>query len=71
MDEFLGVRGEYVSASIHEFKSNISAYIRALEAGRYKAVIVKRYEEPVGLFIPYKAAVEKWVGPRVHWAHPC
>lgn len=46
---------EYTEASIHEFKNNISRYIRALEAGRHKAVIVKRYDIPVGVFIPYRA----------------
>jgi antitoxin (DNA-binding transcriptional repressor) of toxin-antitoxin stability system len=46
-------RGEFVSVSIHQFKNNISRYIRALEDGRHKAVIVHRNDRPVGVFIPY------------------
>ncbi|MCB1533041.1 MAG: hypothetical protein KDJ35_09260 [Alphaproteobacteria bacterium] len=54
-----GRRGEeYVSASIHQFKNNISRYIRALEDGRHRAVIVRRNDRPVGLFVPYKSAEE-------------
>lgn len=40
-------------ATVHEFKSNIARYIRALEDGRYQGVIVKRYDKPVGAFLPF------------------
>ncbi len=43
----------YPETTIHEFKSNIARYIRALEEGRHKGIIVKRYDRPVGLFMHY------------------
>ncbi len=50
---------EYHTTTIHEFKSNIARYIRALEAGRYRGIIVKRYHEPVGAFILHPDAAAK------------
>jgi len=38
---------DYLYTTIHEFKSNISRYIRMLEAGTYRAMIVKRNKKPV------------------------
>ena len=55
--------GDHIIANIHDFKSNISKYIRLLERGAYKAVIVRRYGKPVGAFVTMnargKAATEK------------
>ena len=42
---------EYIYATIHDFKTNISRYIRLLDSGRYRAVVVKRYNKPVGMFL--------------------
>lgn len=44
---------EYAQATMHEFKTHIARYLRMMEAGLVKAVIVKRGKTPVGLFIPY------------------
>lgn len=41
----------YIVASIHDFKTNISKYIRMLERGDYAAVEVQRYNTMVGLFL--------------------
>jgi|GEM_PF-5047167 len=43
--------GVYIFASIHDFKTNISKYIRVLERRQRKAVIVKRYNKVVGVFL--------------------
>ncbi|MCB9990950.1 MAG: hypothetical protein H6867_06175 [Rhodospirillales bacterium] len=42
---------EYVETTMHEFKTHISRYVRMMEAGLYKAVIVKRGTKPVGVFM--------------------
>ncbi len=44
---------KYEEATMHKFKTHIAHYIRMLEAGLYKAVIVKRGTKPVGLFMLY------------------
>ncbi len=46
---------DYIHTSIHDFKSNIAKYIRVIHSGRYKGIIVKRYNEPVGLFVPLES----------------
>ena len=40
----------HIYATIHDFKTNISRYIRLLEAGSYKGVIVNRYNKPIAVF---------------------
>ena len=40
-----------IIATIHDFKTNISKYIRMLQKGDYRAVVVRRYNETVGVFI--------------------
>ncbi len=45
----------YVRAGIHEFKNHISRYLRLLEEGQARAVVVCRNgKEPAGLFISFK-----------------
>ena len=46
--------GPYIYANIHDFKSNISKYIRLLEQGAYQAVYIKRHSKVVGAFIVRK-----------------
>ena len=50
---------QYIHATIHEFKSNISKYIRLLEKEHYRAVILYRRDEKVGIFIPYEARLRE------------
>ena len=50
---------QYIHATIHEFKSNISKYIRLLEKEHYRAVILYRRDEKVGIFIPYEARMRE------------
>jgi antitoxin (DNA-binding transcriptional repressor) of toxin-antitoxin stability system len=45
---------DYLECSIHALKTHISRYLRLLEEGRYKAVIVRRYNRPVAFFMPIK-----------------
>ena len=44
---------DYAEATMHQFKTHIAHYLRMMEAGVYKAVVVKRGPKPVGLFMPY------------------
>lgn len=46
------IEEEYIYTTIHEFKANISKYIRILERKEYKAVVVYRRNKRVGMFIP-------------------
>ncbi len=46
---------KYITTTIHDFKTNLSKYIRMLEAEHYRAVVVKRRYKIVGIFIPYEA----------------
>ena len=48
--------GEYLFTTIHDFKSNIAKYIRALENMRYRAIVIRRYNKPVALVTPYQIA---------------
>lgn len=42
----------YLHATMHEFKTHIAAYMRALEAGRADGIVLKRYHKPVGILFP-------------------
>ncbi len=45
----------YARAGIHEFKNTISRYLRLLEEGQARAVVVCRgSREPAGLFVAFK-----------------
>ena len=46
---------EFIHTTMHDFKSNIAKYTRILNRGDYKGVIVKRYNEPLGLYLPMDA----------------
>ncbi len=50
---------EFIHTTMHDFKSNIAKYTRILNRGDYKGVIVKRYNEPLGLYLPMDAPKEK------------
>ena len=47
--------------TIHEFKNNIARYLRELDRGDYDALLVTRYNEPVGMFLPVKARQRKMI----------
>lgn len=42
--------GAFIYTTIHEFKSNISAYIRLLEQDVKRGVVIMRRNEEVALF---------------------
>ncbi len=42
-----------LKVKMHDFKNNISRYIRYMRAGRMTMVLVYRHRDPVGLFVPY------------------
>ncbi len=41
----------FIHTTIHDFKGNISKYIRVLQQGAFEGVIVNRYQEPMGVFM--------------------
>jgi len=45
--------GDTIIATIHDFKTHLSKYIRLLNNGDYKAVRVRKYNEDVGIFMTY------------------
>lgn len=45
---------QFIEVTTHKFKSNIAHYIRECEAGRIKGVILKRYNQNVGFYAPWK-----------------
>ena len=47
---------EHLETTIHDFKTNITRYIRQLERGEYRAVVVKRYRRTVGIFMTVNQA---------------
>lgn len=48
------INPHYLECTIHDLKTNISRYLRLLEDGHYRALVVKRYNRPVGMFVPYR-----------------
>jgi|GEM_PF-5070239 len=50
---------DYHEVTMHDFKSNIARYLRDLDRGRWDGLVVKRYNQPVGLFFSVKARQEK------------
>ena len=44
---------DFLEVTTHKFKSNIAHYIRLCETGKYKGVILLRYNRRVGVYIPY------------------
>ena len=46
--------GEYLHTTMHDFKTNFSRYLRAIERGEFRGIIVKRYNKKIGAFIPFK-----------------
>jgi len=42
---------EQVHVNIYEFKTNMSHYIRMMEAGLYRQLVIKRRNKPIGAFI--------------------
>ena len=41
----------YKEVTMHDFKTNISKYVKEMEAGAYRAVVVHRYKKPLGMFL--------------------
>ncbi len=44
---------DYLEVGIYEFKNNLSRYIRLLENGDRKGIILHRHGARVGAFIPF------------------
>ena len=53
---------EYIHATIHDFKTHFSRYLRMLEREEYRAVMVYRREKRVGIFIPYEVRIREVEG---------
>lgn len=50
---------QYIHTTIHDFKTHISKYIRLLEREHYRAVILYRRNQKVGIFIPYEVRMRE------------
>ncbi|MCB1720877.1 MAG: hypothetical protein H6860_01955 [Rhodospirillales bacterium] len=46
--------GPYLNVTIHQLKSNIARYIRALERGEHKAILIHRYDRKVAVLWGYE-----------------
>ncbi|MCB9983393.1 MAG: hypothetical protein H6861_06950 [Rhodospirillales bacterium] len=46
--------GPYLNVTIHQLKSNIARYLRALERGEHKAILIHRYERKVAVLWGYE-----------------
>lgn len=42
----------YIHVTTHDFKTNLSRYLRMLERGDCRAIIVQRHATPVGMLVP-------------------
>lgn len=49
----------YIEASMHEAKTNLSRYLRELEEGRARALIIRRYGYPAAVVVPYEKGTLK------------
>lgn len=53
------IKNDLIFTTVHDFKTNLSKYMRLLEEGEYKGVIVKRRNEIVGYYAPHPDRVAK------------
>ncbi len=44
----------YLHTSMHELKTNLARYVRMLESGEARAIVLCRRKKPVGLFVSMK-----------------
>lgn len=47
---------DYIHVNVHDFKTNLSHYVRMMEAGLYRKIVVKRRNKPIGAFILFDRA---------------
>ncbi len=50
----MGKRNEFIHARMHEFKTNLSSNVSALELGLYKGIILYRRKDKLGIFVLFK-----------------
>lgn len=48
------IENDFLVVSIHDFKTNLSKYIRQLQRGDVRGVVVRRYKKPLAIFAPIK-----------------
>jgi antitoxin (DNA-binding transcriptional repressor) of toxin-antitoxin stability system len=48
-----------IRTGIHDFKTNISKYIRALDSGDYEQLLVTSRGRVIGSFVTYKGAAKR------------
>lgn len=60
------VHNGYIHTTIHDFKTHISRYIRLLEAGEYRGVLLRRGKTIIGYFLTHEGRKtwESKHGPR-------
>ena len=45
---------QYIHTTIHDFKTHFSRYLAQLECEHYRAIVVYRRNQKVGVFVPYE-----------------
>lgn len=48
------ISGSMIYANTHDFKNNISRYLRMLQTGKYKGLALKRHADIVAVIVPYR-----------------
>lgn len=51
----------FIDITTNDFRKNFSAYVRLLEQDPNSGIIIRRYNKPVGLFIPMSDQAEAYV----------
>ena len=54
----------YFETTVHDFKTHISRYMRWLEEGTYRAVILKRRKKTVAMLMPVSADLRTVIDER-------
>lgn len=52
--KIMTIENDFLVVSIHDFKTNLSKYIRQLQRGDVRGVVVRRYKKPLAIFAPIK-----------------
>lgn len=53
----------HIYCNMHDFKTNLSRYLRELQSGRYKAVVLQRYGKEVAVLVANQIAQAKAAPP--------
>lgn len=49
---------QILTTTTQDFKTHFASYVRLLQENPEAAIIVEKYNQPVGVFMPYKKKLE-------------